>query len=368
MYNPQQLKKEFEMVEHGKSRISAIRSAIRMADENQDLMYQLGFRLDLCSESTFYDDSMDMMIVFPEALALVDKYPDIPTTPDRTGYKNGLDRVLQVYKWLIVTCDDFYQISSEDYLRFLEDFKQRSIAFGYNLKPYYKYMHGFYENIDDELAEQYFQEFRKLPKDGNGDCKACDRNYEIGYYLNKNRKDIADELAKEIDNFQLSCGKDNKNAWLRLKTNYLEYYMKQKDYENAMKYVRLLEQYAKEAERTEFDNWDIFLHCYAYTDMGKALKIYKSNWKDWYEERCPKARLYQDARISIFFRELGKARTGNTIKLDLTPAFPLYSETGIYNIQELEKYYYNSATDIALKFDKRNGTDFYQKELERMRS
>lgn len=368
MYNPQQLKEEFEMVEHGKSRISAIRSAIRMADENHDLMYQLGFRLDLCHESTFYEDSMDMMIVFPEALALVDKYPDIPTTPDKRRFKNGLDRVLQVYKWVIVTCEDYYQISYEDYLRFLEDFKQRSIAFGYNLKPYYKCMRGFYKCIDGELAEQYFQEFRKLPADGNGDCKACDRNYEIEYYLSIDKKDIADDLAKDIENFKLSCGKNNNHAWLRLKTQYLEYYMKRKDYENAMKYVRVLEQHGRKTKLTEFEEWDIFLQCYAHTDIGKALKIYKSNWRDWYEERCPYDKLYQDVRISIFFRELGKARKGNTVKLDLIPDFPLYSENGIYNIQELERFYYESAKDLAIKFDKRNGTDFYQRDLEKMRS
>ena len=365
MYDAQQLLKDFEKIEHGKSRIAAIRFAIRLADENHDLPYQLGFRMDLCYESNFYHDSMDMMVVFPEALALVDKFPDIPATPDADWYKNGLARVLDVYKWVINTCDAFYQIPYEDCMKFFEDFKRRSIAFGYNLKPYYKTLYNFFEVIDEAQAEQYFKEFQKLPKDDNGDCKACDRNFEISYYLfRKKRVDIADKLAKDIENMQLRCGTNTNYAWLRLKGRYLEYYLEQKDYEKAGEYVRLLEQYSRNEKMSEYDYDDAFFLFYTHMDMGKALKIYKKDWKEWFEERCPYERFYLDSRIALFFRELGKQRKGNTIKLKLNPTFPLYSEDGIYSIQELEKFYYNNAKDIAVKFDQRNGSKYYQKELE----
>ena len=280
MYNPYQIKEEFEQVEHGKSRIMAIRSAIRQADDNHDLMYQLSFRLDLCHESMYYYDAMDMLIVFPEALALVDQHPNIPTTPDRKAYKNGLDRVLQVYKWVLLCCQDFYQISYDDCLKFFEDFKQRSLSFGYNLKPYYKTMYHFYQTIDKEYSDRCFQEFVKLPQDGNGDCKACDRNMEIGYYLDKDNLEKANQLAVDIENFTLSCRSGDLESWMRLKACYLNYYMKKRDFESAEKYIRQLEKKSATSKKTEYDYRQEYLEYYTYTDIGKALSIYKKNWKE----------------------------------------------------------------------------------------
>ena len=138
MYNPIQLENEFEHFEHGKSRMSAMRSAIRKADEHNDLKYQIGFRIDLCYESQFYDDCFESLIVFPEVLALIDKQPDIILDQSiyYHYYLNGMKRVLVMYKLIIGTCDDFYQIPYDDCMKYFDDFKKRSISFGYNLKPY----------------------------------------------------------------------------------------------------------------------------------------------------------------------------------------------------------------------------------------
>ena len=149
MYNPLQLKNNFNNVEHGKARMSAIREAICEADKNNDLAYGLGFRLDLCNESCFYDDSMDMMIIFPEILAIIDKHPDLPSTYGGNAFINGLDHVLFVYKWVLGSCDIYYQIPFDDCLKFFDDFKKRCTSFGYNLKPYYKSMYDFYLIIDE---------------------------------------------------------------------------------------------------------------------------------------------------------------------------------------------------------------------------
>ena len=364
MYNPYQLQEEFKQVEHGKSRIAAIRSAIRQADENHDLMYQLAFRLELCYESLFYDDAMDMLIVFPEALALIDEHPDIPTTPNLKGYKNGMDRLLEVYKWLVGHCADFYQVSYQDCMNFFEDFKQRCLAFGYNLKPYYKALYFFYDVIDKEYAKECFLKYRKLPTDGNGDCKACDRNTQIEYYLKTDNLKKANQLAVDIENFTLSCrGRGSVESWLRLKANYMQYYIRKKDYAEAEKYIHQMEPKQVNCEKTEYDYWNDYLHCYAYTDIGKALRIYKEQWKEEQEQRCPATRCYMDECIYVFFRELAKHQKSGTIKLDLDSSFPLYAEDGIYQIADMQAYYYNSAKEIAQKFDQRNGNHYYQNEL-----
>ena len=40
-----------------------------------------------------------------------------------------------------------------------------------------------------------------------------------------------------------------------------------------------------------------------------SYEDYMHYWRDWHEERCPKTKLFQDARISIFIRELERMRS-----------------------------------------------------------
>lgn len=362
MYNPQQLKKEYDKLERGKPRMAGIRYAIEAADKNNDLPYQLYFRLDLCHESTFYDDSMDLFIVFPEALALIDKHPDIPVTPYNTFYKNGIDHVLWVYKWVIETCEEYYQIPLEDCKRFAEDFKRRSLAFGYNLKPYYEHLYVFNKKIDPDYSEQCFREFEKLPRDGIANCAACERNVEIEYYLRHGELQKAEELSQDIEDFTLTCGGDM-IAWLRMKSHYMNYYLDRGEFEEAEIYCRMMERNLN--DYTEYEQWEHFLYCYTYTNIGKALKIYKEHWKEWLNLRCPQEIFDADMYICMFFRKLGEVRKGTTVKLNLDPSFPLYRENGQYPIAELYDFYHKRALDTAEKFDKRNGTDYYKKELQK---
>lgn len=122
-YDPQTYKDAYDEMEHGKIRMSGIRSAIEAADAHQDTSYRIYFRLELCRESVFYGDGLDMMVIFPQALAIIDQYPDTEATVHELGYSNSLDHILWVYKWMLEECADFYQVPLEDCLKFLRILK-----------------------------------------------------------------------------------------------------------------------------------------------------------------------------------------------------------------------------------------------------
>ena len=362
MYDPEAYKRTYDQIEHGKARMSAIRSAIEAADANEDRPFQFFFRLELCKESDFYDDSMDMLVVFPELLSLADRYPDTPVTRYDSFYKNEVDHILWVYKWILENCEGFYQIPMEDCLKFFEDFKRRSIAFGYSLRPYYRSKYGFYQNIDQKKAEEAFHEFERQPRDSNSDCKACERNTAIEFYLDKGDMKRAAELSRDIENRILTCGSNN-SAWLRMKGHYLRHYMDEGNLEEALKYCRLLERTKR--EETEHHRWDDLICCYAHADIGKALKLYKDHWKEFQEDRMPTSIFWNGFQISHFFEKLAESRKGKTVKLALDSSFPLYQESGQYKIESLRDYYYQVASDVAKKMDARNGVNTYQELLEK---
>ncbi len=357
-YEPKTLKKAYNKMEHGSARIAAMRGAIQAADQQVDHPFRIFFRLDLCRESNFYDDSMDMMVVFPEVLAIIDKYPDTPSTVFNSNFKDSMAHILWVYKWILSSCTSFYQIPMEDCLKFYEDFKRRSLAYGYNLRPYYKCKYGFYFHIDRAAAEEAFHAFEELPRDANSDCKACERNTVINFYLRTDQPKRAAELSEEIENFSLTCGGGRMRAWLNMKENYMDYYLRKREFEEAEKYCRLID--PNRIRNDEFGAWDDFLYCYAYRNIGKALKIYKNNWKDWEEERCPWSIFEISLNNIRFFQELGRVRKRKTVKLPLDRSFPLYQESGQYSIEEICQYYYNRAGKMADCFDRRNGSQACQ--------
>lgn len=139
-----------------------------------------------------------------------------------------MKRVLRTYTWILEDCTGFYQIPYEDCMKFFEDFKKRSIASSCSLKPYYLYLYRFYKKIDNKYAMQCFHKYKMLPRGKNANCAACDRNDEIGYFLSQDNLEMANELAKDIENYTLTCGGERNSSWLRMKAKYMSYYMEKK--------------------------------------------------------------------------------------------------------------------------------------------
>ena len=52
-YNPEEIKNHYNEIPHGKAKSDAIRQAIEMADQNNDLPFMIYFREEICAESCF---------------------------------------------------------------------------------------------------------------------------------------------------------------------------------------------------------------------------------------------------------------------------------------------------------------------------
>lgn len=361
-YNPQLLIEIYERLEHGKARLGGIREAIRQADENNDTTYQIYFRSELCKESTIYCDNLDAFITFPEELALVDKYPDTPTA-EESMFISNTNEVLWVYKWILEKCPYFYQISKEDIKYFFKDYKHRCLASGYHLRSYYLYLYRYYNSMNDPLMEKYFHRFESTPRDRHSDCEACEQNDIVNFYLEHDNLEKATLLAADLESQKIAC--DGICSWLRLKINYLRYYLRKKDYQKAEEYIKLIDRHSNSAQKIEFDISRYKLHCYSYLDIAKALKVYKSKWKKWLEHREPDSVYLFGTACCIFFQKLMESRNRQTIKITYDSTFPLYRENNTYQISELYDFYYQHTIDIAKKFDTRNENDAYMKKFQK---
>ena len=133
-YNPEKLVYGYRKLGHG--RASAIRYAINQADINNDIPYMVFFREELCHESSWFLDELDVVTVFPELLSLLDKHPDAWHTPFWQGRDIQTD-ILEMYGHLLDACLSFYQIAFEDCINFYNDYKKRLVAYGYSPREAY---------------------------------------------------------------------------------------------------------------------------------------------------------------------------------------------------------------------------------------
>lgn len=362
MYDAHQLRDAYMQLEHGKTRLEGMRYAASEADKNNDISFRLFFRLEQCSESTFFGDSLDMFVVFPEVLAIIDEHPDAAVTQYDSVYTCEMEHVMWVYKWVIDNTSEFYQIPLEDCKKYFEDFKRRTLQLGYSLRPYYQYLYNFYEDIAPQKAKKYFHKREMLPYsyEGNCDCRACERNWAISFYLKHDNMERAKKLAEDIESFRLTCGADSDNAWLRLRNHYGEYYMRHREYEKAAKCYDQIREH--NSDYAEFQNWDEAIICYAHLDMGKALQLYKEFWREWVNMRNPSDNYFACINLCAFFRMLGNTR--ETVKLDFDRTFPCFRADHEYQIDKLYDFYYEQGRVLADKFDARNGIEWYRTNLD----
>lgn len=359
-YDTYEMLRSYESLEHGKPRIICLKEAIRVADEQNDIPYQIFFRSELCHESAFYENGLDLVLTFPEMAALVDQYPDAPCA-EESMYGTNVRTVLWQYKWLLEHCKEYYQISKKDWFSFLEDFKHRCIAHNYNLRVYYMFLYDFGYEVDDPKADDYLHMAERLPRTNICDCKACERNEIIYFYLKHHDYEKATQLAKDIESGVLFC--EEGESYFRLQKNYLMHYLYDvKNYEKAGEYLKRLERFC--CQKKEFDIYDDELRYYSYYNSSKAFKIYKENWKRWLLEKNPRNSYNFGKTCCVFFKRLMLQRKQQTVKIAYDASFPLYRETNTYQISELYDFYYKFTEKLATKFDTRNETTSYYQKLQ----
>ena len=340
-----------ESTTHGRNRMELCRKAWEKADKYEYYMQQMYYRLEYMRESAFYDDNLEMYVVYPSILKLHDQHIK------EYGYDSFTETVIWRYKWLLGDAADFYQISQKQFEMFSEDFKKRCIQNGYSLRSYYQKRFEFYKYIDAEKAAECYHQFLKCNRDDLSDCHACERYTEVEYLLN------IDELAQALDKAtpilrgELTCKEEPEGVYGSL----LRYY-NQKMKKGNMEYKEAAGEICEKLRQSmvrrgvaEDCAVDILMY-YSLAEPNKALGYYKKKWSLFETNRNPEVKLHFAIAAMQFFNNL-KGKTSYKMSLDAT--FPFHNEKNVYNVAELKSYYRTAAEEIAEKLDQRNGSSHY---------
>lgn len=322
-------------------KIVLLKQAIQLADANNDKDWGFDLRLNLIDYEGLTAHFQESFPAFAWILNTCDTDPELFEDKE----------VLEKYKWMIHASFDYLGISREQIKKILDDYLQRLINNGYSRRSYYDLEVSWSLFTGDvQRAREYLQYRDTEPVDamtpgseaitdicvesldGNFDKAITIANEFVAqkpdekgpahcilvYYLGLAKDERASLYFEQAED-QLS--KVNKYPYMLFDISQLMYYLTKRDKEKAWAYF---EKYA---------HWQIGANDYYQFDYSLAL--------------------------------LPLLEGDGTKALSLNPKFPYYQESGIYNIKDLYEYYSEKVNTLSLKFDERNGNDYFQRQVKR---
>ncbi len=340
-----------DMMPGGASKMEALQEYIKEADKAGDDHYSLLFRYQYACEATFRDDP-------PKAIPVAAEFgPIFERNPHALPDDGGTEAYLMITQMGIDPIVFLPQIPMKQWEDMMEKFYALVKRFNIGLRTYWWQMAQFWQYVDKEKAFEYFKKFWKTGRDGLSDCRACERSYAVMMSLMIGDREAADEYVKPLKAGRTAFCEDAPRLYM---CAYLEDALDRGDLKAAVPYANQLSAKMKQ-NKNGLSHIGAVMRCFAYTNPDKAINKLEQGLK-WAIKMWDQKKVYDFYKGSwVVMHEFAKKQ--ETVKLNLSEDFKLYNEEGIYNCEQLEQWFYNNAKTIGQSFDKRNGSDYFEKNL-----
>lgn len=335
----------------GDKQMTAFLNAIARADEAEDARWRLLFRYDYAFEATFHDDPPKAIPVAAEFGSIFEEFPDaLPK-------ESAAELYLMITQMAIDPMVFLPQIPMTQWEDLMQQFYGLVKKYHIGLRTYWWQMCRFWQYLDKEKAFEYFERFWKTGRDGLSDCRACERSYAVQMSLLVGDKTAADNYAKPLEQGRIwFCNDTPQLYWLA----YLEYAMNQGDLQTAQRRANSLF-FKGNRDKSDLNYLGAVLRCWAFTDLDRAIELIQNRliWTIGLWDQKKVYDFYKGAWVC--FCELAKKT--ESYFLQLPEAFPLYQKDGLYYIPDLASWFYTQASNIGRRFDLRNHSDYFAKDL-----
>lgn len=334
---------------NGDEKIMTLEEAVRIADTGHDVELQYDAREELI-EATFWAGETDKAIVaYSWCLATFDKYPE----------KFSEFLLLWRYKWIVNVIFHFPQIPKEQIYEMLDEMERRYRNAGYGLRVvyYYRYrVERFFGNKDAAL--RHFRYAQTLARDDLSDCSACEIDERVTFQIYCEDYEFALSIAEPILEGRHKCRTVPQRTlgFVLLPLVHLGRWEEAWDYHH-----RGYSMISQDVTFLEYLS-DHLLFLALYEDFERAAHILEKHF-DWAKKNSDKFDQYLFYRAAWLFLDLLTESGVDTLELRLPETFPRYNEEGRYETSLLRDWFKESAREIALRFDARNGTDSFAQEL-----
>jgi hypothetical protein len=328
---------------HGEVRLALVEEAVRIADLHGD--GELGFqvRLELSAAAMFSGHPERMFVAFAWCRAR--------SQADPARYQ---ERLLWHYKWIAAEIISFPGISRAQIDATYVEMKRTFAAAGVGEQAYWKHEAYRRRHMGEPMTsiEEAFLAWMTTPRDWLSDCPACERNHEIAYHVHRSAWQTVLERAQPILAGRLRCTCVPQDT-----SGYLLYPMlKLGDLAGAHK----LHHRMYPAIRGNLIYGDTIARHLEYLVLvgrpARALSVFEQHSGFVLDQPSPQLRFYLHAAAWLLFEHLVAVRKRSTAKLRLVAKHPLYRADHSYELTSVLAWIRGEATDLARRFDARNGT------------
>lgn len=341
-------KEYYRTLSDGEESLIYLKKCIAEADNEKNIKDMLELRGEYIAQATFYDDPFKAMVIFPEFMKLFEDNPDVISPSD----------FMIPFKWIIEECVDYYQVSREQIERYFERFEKYIGKYGYTMRTYYLKKTLVYRYIDRKTAIDAYERFDRYKRSDLSDCAACEASQRAIMQMRYGSAATAVKLLNEMQAKEMTCTEVPQVTY----GAFAYEFAKRGAYSEAQHYVDLMLPMIKGNEVGFLREIGMVMSVMSLTAPQHAYEMFADNAGNYSNSKTPAVRFQFALGAYRFFARLEKEGAGE-IHPHLSPDFELFSIDGIYDTAKLKAYFYNTAADIAKKFDERNGNTIYSDEL-----
>ncbi|WTF86380.1 hypothetical protein OH732_01830 [Micromonospora globbae] len=331
--------REVSNMPYGAGQIAALEQLLRRVDAAEDRELAFVTRMQGTTAYTYGGEPAKSFVTFSWCVAEFDRDPQ----PYHTRYARQL---LWHFKYMVNGLLKFPEVPLDRTYAVLDDMERRYRAGGHSLQAVHKHRFRVAEHVGDvEAADHWYRLWQTTPRDDLSDCAGCDPTTEVQYLADTGRYAEAAAVAEPVLAGRLTCTEQPQAILTALLVPYLRT-GRHDDARNAHReaYRRLRGNLS--------DLWDIGDHiefCTLTGNEARALELVERHL-DWLDRApSPAAAMHFAAAAAAALRQVDgelpvhRRAAGDRPAADV-PAGRLADELA------------GTATDLAARFDARNGT------------
>ncbi|QKG24989.1 hypothetical protein ACTIVE_6640 [Actinomadura verrucosospora] len=325
---------------YGEARTVLTEDALRRAEAAGDEVLAFRVRVRLTDAYQFGGEPAKAFATFGRTLAEHDRDPG--------RFDEPLVLLWQM-KAVVSSLTKFPEIPLDRTRAVLDDMERRYRAGGHSLQAVYRRRHIVARHLGDPSADEWFAKWRAAQRDQLSDCEGCDPTGMVAHLADAGRYEEAAEIAAPVLASELSCKEQPQG----IQTAMLPVYLRTGRPEAAADAHRR----AYRAHRRQVaDLGDIADHlefCALTGNDARGLEIVQRHlgWLD----RAPHAHaemMFAAAAAAVLGRVAASGRDGVTVRRPASGGRPAADVP----VAELRAELEARATDLAARFDARNGT------------
>lgn len=334
------------------TQVMLLEQAVQLADAANDVATAFELRNELIDAAMFTGFPEKVLVAFAWNLAQADRTPE----------QFSESALLWKYKWVISCLFEFPQITISQMENALADMSRRFERNGASLRPVHTLRCRIYQNVGDAArVKPILPLWKKGRRDQLADCQACDRDnlVETHIFLKQYRRAL--QVARPLLECRMRCAAVPHITFALVLVPLLRLGRLKEAVDCHRQGFDMVKEQATFLR--EISQHLLFL--VLLPDLNRAAKAFECHLRFALETQSP-LRRYDFFRAALFMLLQMLKKSSSQRKFRLPQTFPLWQESGSYDLAALANWFETEVRTLARQFDARNGNTYRTDEVEEL--